>query len=94
MVEAVGDRADRGQMKYHFGLHFSDCGLHGEMIAQITMKYLHRLIRARNRASGHVSLQRMEIVPAHFREALEQSAPDKPSCSGHENSHARPFLHP
>ena len=71
MVVAVRHGADRRQMENHFGLHFANRALHGELVAQIAKDDLHAVVRAQNVAPGHVSLHGVEIVPAHFRETFQ-----------------------
>ena len=71
MVVAVRHRADRCQMEHHFGLHFANRALDGELVAQVAKNDFHALVGAQNVAPGHVSLHGVEIVPADFRETFK-----------------------
>jgi hypothetical protein len=64
MIVAIRDRADSGQMKHNFRLHFAERILDGEMVAQIAKNYLHVMIGTENIAPGNIALERIEVVPS------------------------------
>jgi hypothetical protein len=64
-------------------LHFAERTLDGKLVAQIAKNSLHAVISAQDVTSGHIPLQRVEIVPTNFRETLKQSAAHEPGRSGH-----------